>query len=253
MLLNNYNVFNQNPGRAIGGPTDPIKWYKGGSVMQFYFGQNTSAELYKNSFNNGFYPPYSWILAPKAGGLSSFKNIDGAGQLTNGNLAGGLNGVSTINGTGNITDAACGLILSAVATIAGSGTFSADIVGKLDAAATLAGSGSMTAALGALADAVCTIIGTGSLSSDITAKGWMSADVTPYTALSPESLAASVWNALAASYNSTGSMGEKLNSAGTAGDPWTADLSGYNTPGTAGKKLKDQKNPSLLIDGEVIV
>lgn len=34
-------------------------------------------------------------------------------------------------------------------------------------------------------------------------------------------------------------MGNKLNGAGSAGDPWTTDLSSYNTAGTAGKRLKD--------------
>ena len=44
---------------------------------------------------------------------------------------------------------------------------------------------------------------------------------------------------MAIDYNESGTMGEKLNSAGTAGDPWTADLSSYTTVGTAGKKLND--------------
>ncbi len=55
---------------------------------------------------------------------------------------------------------------------------------------------------------------------------------------------AAVWNAVAANYNATGSMGEKLNAAGTAGDPWTTDLSTYTTPGTAGKIPKE--NPAAL-------
>jgi hypothetical protein len=53
-----------------------------------------------------------------------------------------------------------------------------------------------------------------------------------------EQLVAGVWGASAALYNVSGTMGQKLNSAGTAGDPWTADLSLYAS-GTAGKKLKD--------------
>jgi hypothetical protein len=61
----------------------------------------------------------------------------------------------------------------------------------------------------------------------------MVANVTPFTDLSPENLATAVWNALAASYDDGGTMGEKLNAAGTAGDPWTAELDGY-AEGTAG-------------------
>ena len=56
----------------------------------------------------------------------------------------------------------------------------------------------------------------------------MSAELTPFTTLSPENLAASVWNAVAASYNTSGTMGEKLNDAGSAANPWTEVIeSGY--------------------------
>lgn len=37
-------------------------------------------------------------------------------------------------------------------------------------------------------------------------------------------------------------MGEKLNGAGSAGDPWTTDLTGYNTADTAGKIVKQIKS-----------
>lgn len=52
-------------------------------------------------------------------------------------------------------------------------------------------------------------------------------------------IVAAVWSALASQYNESGTMGQKLNGAGSAGDPWTTDLSSYNTPGTAGKIQKD--------------
>ena len=55
-----------------------------------------------------------------------------------------------------------------------------------------------------------------------------------------------VWNALAADYNVSGTMGQKLNGAGSAGDPWTTDLSGYNTANTAGKILKETKSKAAL-------
>ena len=44
-----------------------------------------------------------------------------------------------------------------------------------------------------------------------------------------------VWNALAASYNATGTMGEKMNDAGSASNPWTEVLEGAYT---AGEMLK---------------
>lgn len=56
-----------------------------------------------------------------------------------------------------------------------------------------------------------------------------------------------VWNALAAEYDLSGTMGEKLNGAGSAGDPWTTDLSSYNTAQTAGKILKEKLSKSQFL------
>lgn len=54
--------------------------------------------------------------------------------------------------------------------------------------------------------------------------------------LSPQGLAAAVWEALATDYNAAGTMGNKMNSASAAGDPWTADPTSYAT-GSAGEAL----------------
>lgn len=62
----------------------------------------------------------------------------------------------------------------------------------------------------------------------------LSGDITPYTELSPQSLAAAVWNSVASEFDESGTMGQKLNAAGTAGDPWTQALPGAYAPGTAG-------------------
>lgn len=48
---------------------------------------------------------------------------------------------------------------------------------------------------------------------------------------------ASIWNAAAASYNTAGSMGQKVNSAGSAGNPWTTDISTGYTGTQAGALL----------------
>lgn len=47
----------------------------------------------------------------------------------------------------------------------------------------------------------------------------------------------SVWEASAASHNSSGTLGAKLNSAGSAGDPWGTALPGAYGVGTAGNIL----------------
>ena len=50
-----------------------------------------------------------------------------------------------------------------------------------------------------------------SATPDLRGTASLEADITPYTELSPESLAASVWNSLAADYNEAGTMGEIMN------------------------------------------
>lgn len=48
------------------------------------------------------------------------------------------------------------------------------------------------------------------------------------TPLTSAKLASAVWNAAAANYNDAGSMGEKVNDAGSAANPWTEEIeTGY--------------------------
>lgn len=55
------------------------------------------------------------------------------------------------------------------------------------------------------------------------------------------------WQNTATSFNTAGTMGAKVNAAGTAGDPWGADLTGY-APGTAGALLVDTNTVVNQID-----
>lgn len=57
-------------------------------------------------------------------------------------------------------------------------------------------------------------------------------------------ITAAVWNAVASTYNAALSMGNKLNAAGSAGDPWSASLGLYGA-GTAGKLLSDNLNATV--------
>jgi hypothetical protein len=129
-----------------------------------------------------------------------------------------------------------------VSTIAGLGGLTASVIGQLEASATLAGSGTLTGAQSALAGMVAALTGTGLLSdAQQEALGQMSADI--YVNQSEATVAQivdAVWNAIAAEYNLSGTMGEAMNGAGSAGNPWITDLSGYNTANTAGKILKDK-------------
>jgi len=127
-----------------------------------------------------------------------------------------------------------------IAALVGSGQLTASISGQLIAIADLIGSGDLTAAASALAGMVANLDGSGTLTASQEALGQMTADIfVNQSEATVEQIVAAVWSALAAEYNVSGTMGNKLNGAGSAGDPWTTDLSPYTTPGTAGKKLKD--------------
>jgi hypothetical protein len=54
-------------------------------------------------------------------------------------------------------------------------------------------------------------------SATIRATGNLSGDITPFTELSPQNLAAAVWETIAADFNETGTMGNKLNLASSGG------------------------------------
>lgn len=249
MLLGNYNVFNSSPGRAIGGPTDPSKWYGGGSVNNFYAGTaEVSGETDKSAFPNGYAPPYAWIIPPKPGGLASVNEISGVGAFSITSLSLGKACASTIAGTGTLTPPSMSLLVQLAAALLGSCSMSATLQASLSLASSLAGSGDLTGALGAIAFCVSNLTGTGSATGALRGTASLEADIQPFTELSPESLAASVWSALATAFNESGTMGEKLNGAGSAGDPWTTALPGAYADGTAGKIIGQK----LLTTGKFI-
>lgn len=261
MLLGNYTVLAKNPGRAFGGTTvsgERGSWNKSGPARGLYCPNSVATnENQKNGIPNGYRPPYSWVIAIKDGGMSTYTIINGLGTITNGNLAGGKNATASLTGSGTITTAQMGLIVSAVATLLGSGTLTGEVIGKLDAVATLAGSGSLTGALEAFGNVIASLTGTGTITSALpSALGNIEASIIigEQGALTPDGLAAAVWNTLAADFDTAGTMGEKLNSAGGGSSPsdiadavWDEVLSGHTTAGTAGKKLKDDLTQNNFI------
>lgn len=109
-------------------------------------------------------------------------------------------------------------------------SIAADLAGSGDIEGNLNLTSSLSAALAGVGDMDGSLRGTANLEATIL--------VNPGAATSQD-IASAVWDAVAVDNDVPGTMGEKLNAAGTAGDPWTTDLSGYNVAGTAGKKLKD--------------
>lgn len=179
----------------------------------------------------------SSVFAPvDGGGMGASAGIDGTASLAAG-LALGKALEASIAGAGAISPPSMSLLVQAAATLAGIGGMTSAMVGSVSLTADLAGEGDVSGALGVIAWMTAELLGEGDATGQFTGYASLSADITPYTELSPETLAAAVWNALAAQYTDAGSMGEKLSAAGSAGDPWSTALPGSYAAGTAGDKL----------------
>ena len=230
-LIANYSYVNQICGHNHSGITNPLQWIRP-HVMRGYFtyadeGPNDE-QIRRDSFPTGTNPPYSLVMGDVGALLVSSNTTNGVGALT-GNAAMGRAIASTIEGTGTISAANLSLIIQlSCSDLIGTGALTASMSGLVQMASTMAGTGQLTAALQLLAFVVSNMSGTGAITATLRGTASLEADITPFTTLSPENLAASVWNSLAASFNSVGTMGEKMNDAGSAANPWTEVIeSGY--------------------------
>lgn len=192
-LIGNYSVLTKNPGRAFGGSTvsdTRANWTKSGAVRGRYCASGGFSAL--SGVPNGYRPPGSWQIAIKPGALSSTNAVTGAGALAGSGLM-GVAAVASLAGTGDLT-AVGALVVAAIASLAGSGDLTADLRAVLAGAASLAGSGDLVGAMAGLGWAVTTMAGSGAMTITPYATGTLAAAILPYTDLSPEALAASVWS-----------------------------------------------------------
>lgn len=272
MLIGNRTVVNKHPGRVF---TSPAIWQgvqKTGALRGRFYGATASSNYMekKDGSPTGYRPPYSWLMAQVGGGLGSTQIITASGSITSFNLAGGINNSAGLTGYGTINSAEGSLILQALslilgegsvyyAALTGNGNFTGGLTGYgtinsadagaitgLQAVAGLTGYGYIAGQLGSLSGAVAGLTGYGTINMGAeTAYGNIGADIVPYTELSPQSLASAVWEAISSDFNTSGSMGSKLNDAGSAGDPWNTTLPGSYSEDQAGaivKRLEDLIN-----------
>lgn len=247
-LLGNYSVILKNPATFIGGTQVSncrSAFGASGQNAQMYYGESEGGGLpLTSSLPTGTEPPYSYHLAEKGGELSSTTLISGDSDMVS-SQSNGINIVSTIAGSGVISNAALALVTSMIAAIAGSGALTGSMVGTVQFAADLAGSGDITGALNMLSGMVANLAGQGLISSDLKGKLFMEADIFVNEGQATvNSIVDGVWEANAVDHNNSGTMGEKLNGAGSAGNPWT-DTADYG-PGTKGKMLKDAADSAEL-------
>lgn len=234
MLIGNFNTnySNLNGHYHSGNPHGIYMFLNPRTMRGWYLGDHYTSDLRKDSFPTGTNPPSSLMMGDKGALLSSTTLVTSTSSLT-GSIAQGINLESTIDGTSAFT-ANLSLIISLIATITSSGTLSGSISGLVQLAAALDGLGLLTAGINVSAFMNSTLSGTGTLTAGLRGTANLEANITPFTTLSPENLAASVWNSLASAYNSTGTMGEIMNNVGAGADPWSTILPGGYTADQAG-------------------
>lgn len=238
-LIGNGVRYAGNPGRtSLGGASvySVCRWAgsNGGSIRNIL--DVSSASWRDMGIPEGYAAPSAWMLPQTDGGLASRGEIAGDGEVSGAALFSSVPLSAALAGTGAITDAAAAVVIQLAAALAGTGAMSADAVATLNLSASLAGSGDLEGSLGLIAGLAGALTGSGTVSANLKGYANLEADITPFTELSPQTLAAAVWNALAAELSSPGTMGEKVNAAGTAGDPWTAAMGSY-AEGSAGRAL----------------
>lgn len=231
-LIGNNSVVNKSFARfycGIGGNT------RANSTNLSY---NKSRQLFfpfKSSLGEGYNFGDTDIGPISPGGLASINIVQGiatvaatalrvkasTGEVTGSAIVEGSLSVLT-QGSGSVTGSATVAgSLAAVSSLSGATTGSAGVSGSLKSNVPLAGAITGSASLAA------SLTGIGSLSGSI--------DVSESVGMTPDSVADAVWNSIAASYNTVGTMGEKVNDAGSASNPWTEVIeSGY----TAAEILK---------------
>lgn len=136
-----------------------------------------------------------------------------------------------MTGSGDLA-ATAALVVAMSIAMTGSGDLAATILGRLNASLDLTGSGDLSASMTGIANLGLDLTGSGDLDATIAAYGNMAIDiVVTGTGLSTANVGPAVWSALAAANNVPGTMGEKLNDAGSASNPWTEVLEGGYTAG----------------------
>jgi hypothetical protein len=177
------------------------------------------------------------MIPPRtAGRIVAHDTLTGTGEVTNAELWAVKLAAASVSGSGALT-ATGSLIVQLVAAVAGSGEISdADIQAFLQLSAALTGTGDADGTLTGLGELLAALTGSGLADGTLTGVGALAAAlVVTGTGLTTANVGPAVWAAIATQNDTAGSMGEKLNDAGSASNPWTEVIeSGY----TAAQILK---------------
>lgn len=198
----------------------------------------------------GHLPPSTWLMPYKAGAISSRNDSPLKFTIGSLNVAKGIN----VTGNTNILFTASGAG-QAVASLQGAGTITFVSSGAMFAPFNMVGDTTITFASSATLRADASITGSSTIQFDTSlttgANGFMVA-IPISTELTADTVASAVWNALAASNSTAGTMGEKLNDAGSASNPWTEIIESGYTAAEILKLISSVLYGKTIIDGTTV-
>ncbi len=228
-LKQNTSLLAQLPMRLRGGDPGTLRPFWGRTDLRNQsVGQGISSELAGIPY--GHLAPSSWVLPYQGGAMSAFTYVGATFTVNNLNLAAGVNLTGPTSVTFTVGPSQLDLVVSAI----GSSSITFTVGGTLAGALAAVGASTVTftvgpSTLGAIIDAVAAAFVDFTVTATPRAIGNLEGAVTPFTELSPQSLSAAVWSSLASAYDEPGTMGELLNSAGSAADPLLGIVEGTLT------------------------
>jgi hypothetical protein len=192
-LIGNRSVLHKSPGRFLSGTVASIErsnFSKAGMVASRF----QSVSRIFGGIPSGHLSPSAWSLPRTAGALGAINETTANWTVGTLNLAAGRNVEGATSLTFTVPDAELQLVVSAIG--ATSITFSA--AGNLAGSLAAQGSTSITFALpaptlGAISDLLASVGITFAASATPRATGSLAGNITPFTELSPQSLASAVW------------------------------------------------------------
>jgi len=214
-LIGNRSVLNKSPGRFLNAGVATLR-----SEFNKHGMQRNAFEAFdgKSATPVGHLAPSAWVMPKTAGGMSSI-NSAGVTILPTALAVGGVTATAEATLTITFSDATAQLISS------GDGSATISI---------LSNSPTLTASIGGVGSAVLSITtNTPVLGAEVSGSGTASVSIfgtlTPYAigqmvgstvdngALTADSITAAVWNAVLADFNTNGSAGKALATAGVGG------------------------------------
>lgn len=230
---------------------DMANSHNSGSRCNLFMGEADMS--YTASIPDGTRHPVAWLMPQKPGGMRTFNNLNGTGTISATLLQVRLM-QATIAGDGTLT-AFGSLLVQAIAGITGSGGISdADLKAFIAMVASIGGTGELDGTATGLAELIASLTGTGTMDdSVITGIAELVADlVVTGTGLTTSNVGSAVWGASASANNVSGTMGEKLNDAGSASNPWTEVIESGYTAADILKLLAAANAGKMTVSGSTI-